>query len=180
MRRSLLPVALALALLGAGCGSSRKPATTAHATTIAPTTRSTSSTTKPAPPKVQLSTTTVPGLGQVLVNGQGKTLYVFAPDKAKRVTCVSQCAAIWPPLTLSGGAEVVASGGVKASLLGSAPNPGGGRVVTYAGWPLYAYVADTGAGSARGQAVDLNGGRWYVISPAGTVIAHKASSSATY
>jgi predicted lipoprotein with Yx(FWY)xxD motif len=180
MRRSLLPMALALAVLGAGCGSSRKSATTAHASTIALSTRSTSTTTKPAAPKVAVSTTTVPGLGEVLVNGQGKTLYVFAPERAKRVTCDSQCAAIWPPQTLSGGAEVVASGGVKASLLGSARNPGGGRVVTYAGWPLHAYVADTGAGSARGQAVDLNGGRWYVISTAGTVITHKASSSATY
>ncbi len=61
----------------------------------------------------------------------------------------------------------------KASLLGSDPDPAGGRVVTYAGWPLYTYVADTSAGAAKGQALNLNGGLWYVLAPSGKVIRKK-------
>jgi hypothetical protein len=75
------------------------------------------------------------------------------------------------------GSKAVGLGGVKASLLGSDPDPSGGKVVTYAGWPLYTYVADTGPGAANGQAKNLNGGLWYVISTSGQVIT-KASSSA--
>jgi predicted lipoprotein with Yx(FWY)xxD motif len=121
----------------------------------------------------------VDGLGPVLVNAQGKVLYTFAPDNANKVTCVGACAAVWPPLKLSG-SKPVPSGPVEASKLGSAPDPSGGRVVTYAGWPLYTYVADTSPGQARGQAVNLNGGLWYVIDPTGTVIKKKPSSSSTY
>lgn len=53
------------------------------------------------------------------------------------------------------------------------PEHAGGRVVTYDGWPLYTYVTDTAAGQANGQALNLNGGLWYVISPSGKVIKKK-------
>jgi predicted lipoprotein with Yx(FWY)xxD motif len=110
----------------------------------------------------------------VLVNAQGHTLYIFAPDNDKKVTCVGGCAAVWPPASLPTGEKAVASGAVKQSLLGSDPNPSGGQVITYAGWPLYTYVADTATGTATGEAVNLNGGLWYVISPSGTVIKAKS------
>jgi hypothetical protein len=35
---------------------------------------------------------------------------------------------------------------------------------------LYTYVSDTAAGQARGQALNLNGGYWYVLAPSGKVI----------
>jgi hypothetical protein len=71
---------------------------------------------------------------------------------------------------LPSGAHVNGSAGVKASLLGSDPDPSGGRVVTYAGWPLYTYVADGSPGSHTGQGINLNGGLWYVMSPSGSAI----------
>jgi predicted lipoprotein with Yx(FWY)xxD motif len=116
---------------------------------------------------------TIPGLGPVLVNAEGHTLYIFVPDNHKKVTCVGACASVWPPVKLATGAKAVGSGAVKASLLGSDPDPSGGRVITYAGWPLYLYVADTTPGAHAGQALNLNGGLWYVISPAGKVIKTK-------
>jgi predicted lipoprotein with Yx(FWY)xxD motif len=113
----------------------------------------------------------------VLVNGAGRTLYVFKPDNAKKVTCTGQCAAVWPPFKKpSGGGTLPVGGGAKASLLSSAPDPEGGQVLTYNGWPLYTYVTDTGAGSARGQALNLNGGLWYVIGPDGNPITKSAPS----
>ena len=178
MRRSFLLAALpALAALASACGSSNKSTTSAPAATTPST--STAAPTTSAGTKVTVAS--VDGLGPVLVNSQGKVLYIFAPDNAKKMTCVGACAAVWPPLKLSG-SKPVPSGPVEASKLGSAPNPSGGRVVTYAGWPLYTYVADTGPGTANGQAKNLNGGLWYVIDPTGTVIKKKTSStpSSTY
>jgi predicted lipoprotein with Yx(FWY)xxD motif len=122
---------------------------------------------------VVVSTRQVPKLGRVLVNGSGRTLYMFVPDKQKRVTCKSTCARIWPPLKLTPGAKTVASGGVKAGLIGSDADPSGGRVVTYNRWPLYTYAADTKSGVAYGQALNANGGLWYVLAPSGAVIKKK-------
>ncbi len=118
-----------------------------------------------------VSSGSLPSLGTVLVNAEGKTLYVFAPDGGRKVTCVGSCASVWPPLKLlseQGGASV--SGRAKPALLGSVSDPEGGRVVTYAGWPLYSYVADVRSGTARGQGLKVNGGYWYVITPAGKIV----------
>jgi predicted lipoprotein with Yx(FWY)xxD motif len=119
---------------------------------------------------VTISSATVPGLGVILVNAEGRTLYTFAPDKKSTVTCTSSCASVWPPVT---GEAPAGAKQVKASLLSSDANPSGGKVVTYAGWPLYTYVADSAPGTATGQALNLNGGLWYVITPAGKVITKK-------
>jgi len=50
---------------------------------------------------------------------------------------------------------------------------------TYAGWPLYTYVTDVGSGTAKGQALNLNGGVWYVISASGTVV-HRSQVPAAW
>jgi predicted lipoprotein with Yx(FWY)xxD motif len=120
----------------------------------------------------------VSGLGTVLVDGSGRTLYVFAPDKAKKVTCTGQCAAVWPPLKARSGKPAV-SGGVQASLVSSDPNPSGGSVITYNHWPLYTYVADPSAGTAHGQALNSSGGLWDVITPSGTVIKKRAGAGSS-
>ena len=123
---------------------------------------------------VVISSRKVGNLGTILVNSKGLTLYMFVPDKHKRVTCVSTCAVIWPPVKLPPGGKIVAKGKVEAKLLGSDRDPAGGRVVTYDGWPLYTYISDKKPGQATGQALNLNGGLWYVLSVSGKVI-HKAA-----
>ena len=163
-----------LALGLAACGGSTKStgsAPTPPAASTPTTATSTSSTTSSASnATVTISTASVPGLGTILVNAKGHTLYTFAPDKKSRVTCTGGCASVWPPAKLPTGAKPVAAGQVKQSLLASDPDPTGGLVITYAGWPLYTYVVDTAPGQHAGQALNLNGGVWHVISPAGTVI----------
>ncbi len=119
--------------------------------------------------QVTLSAEKIPNLGTVLVD-EGVTLYVFAPDHATEVTCEGACASAWPPLTVAAGQKPAASGAVRANLIGTDPGPKGTAVVTYAGWPLYSFVSDTEPGEANGQNVNLNGGYWYVISPAGKII----------
>lgn len=118
---------------------------------------------------VILSAGEIPGLGEVLVN-EGVILYVFAPDRATKVTCTGACASVWPPLTVSARQRPTASPPVSKQLVSTDPGPHGSKVVTYAGWPLYSFVSDTEPGEANGQNVKLNGGRWYVISPSGKVI----------
>lgn len=155
----VLPVA---ALIIAGCGSSSSSSTT--------TTSTSSAKTGSSAPGMKVSAKSVSSLGSVLVNEEGKTLYVFAPDKASKVTCQGECATIWPPLKVESGQKAVASGAVQSKLLGKDSDPEGGEVVTYSGWPLYTYTADTSAGTATGQGLNVNGGYWYVISPSGKVI----------
>ena len=137
--------------------------------------RGTTATKEPKP--VVISTRKVPKLGTVLVDGNGRTLYMFVPDKHKRVTCKGRCAVIWPPVVRRPGARIETKGKAKASLIGTDRNPAGGRVVTYRHWPLYTYIADRAPGQAKGQALDLNGGLWYVLAPSGKVIRTKLHGS---
>jgi predicted lipoprotein with Yx(FWY)xxD motif len=157
---------VALAPIAAGCGSSSSSSSSSSTSSYAPATSSAAS----AAAGVRVTSATVSGLGHVLVNSEGHTLYIFAPDNHAKVTCVGSCALVWPPDKLATGTKAVPAGEVKAALLSSDPDSEGGTVVTYAGWPLYTYVADTGPGSAKGQGLMLNGGLWYVISPSGQVI----------
>lgn len=111
-------------------------------------------------------------LGTVLVTNKGFALYMFAPDDARQVTCTGGCTTAWPPLVVPAGDTIAAGPGVKPGLLASTPDPGGGRVVTYNGWPLYTYLGDAAAGHADGQAKDDDGGYWYAMHPSGQIAGH--------
>ncbi len=91
-----------------------------------------------------MSTRKVRKFGTILVNSKGFTLYMFVPDKQKKVTCKGGCAVVWPPLKLKKGQKPTAGGAAKKKLLGM-----DGTVVTYNRWPLYTYVVDTKPGQAR-------------------------------
>ena len=110
------------------------------------------------------------GVGTVLVNARGYALYMFVPDDRRQVTCTSLCAATWPPLKIPADATLAAGVGVRSALLGSDPDPAGGRVVTYSGWPLYLYTGDVQPGQSTGQGIDLNGGDWFLIRPSGRLV----------
>jgi predicted lipoprotein with Yx(FWY)xxD motif len=170
-KAAVLLILAAPALAIAGCGGSSKSPTGSTPATTTPAPSTTSGTA--AAGGVKIASATIGRLGPSLVNAQGRTLYVFVPDKHNKVTCVGGCAAVWPPAFLPKGQKAQAAGQVKQSLLGSDPDPAGGRVITYAGWPLYTYVTDTAPGQAAGQALNLNGGLWYAISPAGKLITKK-------
>ncbi len=60
---------------------------------------------------------------------------MFQPDGHHAVTCTGACAGTWPPVKLPAGAAPAAGPRVRTSLLGSDPDPAGGRVITYEGWP---------------------------------------------
>jgi predicted lipoprotein with Yx(FWY)xxD motif len=159
-----------LNLLHEGQPATPTTSSTAASPSPSPTPTTPSTPAAPATKSIGLSVRTLPTVGAVLVNAEGHTLYTFAPDQHSKVTCVSACASVWPPLKLASGETPAGSSPLKASLLTSDPDPEGGSVVTYAGWPLYTYAADGSAGQDSGQAIEANGGRWYVIAPSGKVI----------
>jgi predicted lipoprotein with Yx(FWY)xxD motif len=107
-------------------------------------------------------------LGRILVDGKGRTLYLFEKDPRRHSACSGTCATYWPPLLTHG--EPTAGHGVRASLLGAIRRADGTTQVTYAGHPLYRYLEDTKPGQTRGQDSHIFGAGWYVLSPAGKKI----------
>jgi predicted lipoprotein with Yx(FWY)xxD motif len=114
---------------------------------------------------VTLSVRTIPGFGAFVVR-DGWTLYMYPPDRQRRVTCtgVEACDTAWPPVFVGAGRSVIAGPGIKKSLIGSIAGDGG-RIVTYNRWPLYYYVGDRKSGAINGQGQGFN---WYVVAPDGT------------
>jgi len=133
------------------------PETTAGATTTA---AEVTTTTLAADASVNLATS---DLGEILVDGEGRTLYLFMPDAQGDPTCSDQCADTWPAFTATGGA----GDGVDASLLGTVTRTDGGEQVTYNGWPLYFFVGDAAPGDTNGQGLN---GIWWVVNAAGEAV----------
>ena len=152
-RRSLtLLGALPLAVLAlAGCGGS--------ASHPLPTTSD------GRPASVGVAST---GLGDVLVDGQGRTLYLFQRDSGTISACTGACAVNWPPLHV-GGTPVVGSG-AKPSDIGKATRPDGISQLTYDGHPLYTFANDKKPGDTNGEGINAFGGYWYAVSPQGAKV----------
>jgi predicted lipoprotein with Yx(FWY)xxD motif len=111
---------------------------------------------------------TTVSLGKILVDGQGRSLYLFEADTSTKSTCSGQCAAAWPPLLTKGTPSV--SGDAQASKVGTTTRDDGTTQVTYNGHPLYLYAGDSKAGDTNGEGSKAFGAGWYVLSPAGDKI----------
>ena len=107
-------------------------------------------------------------LGQFLVDGNGRTLYLFEADKANASSCYDACAGVWPPVTTTG--SPLAGAGVNQSLLATTTRKDGSMEVVYNGHPLYYFISDKQAGDTTGQGLSSFGADWYVLSAAGTKI----------
>jgi predicted lipoprotein with Yx(FWY)xxD motif len=119
-------------------------------------------------------------LGKILVNSQGRSLYLFKADAGTKSACTGACATAWPPLLAKG--NPTAGSGANASLVGTTTRSDGRRQVTYNGHPLYLFIKDTKPGQTNGQGVIAFGGAWFGLSPAGNQISshptgHRGSSS---
>ncbi|MEX1208579.1 MAG: hypothetical protein WEE36_08255 [Acidimicrobiia bacterium] len=181
--KTLLSVALLLVLAACGDDDSSASTTTSTAasttTTVASTTTTTTgaatTTTAEGTTTTEAATTTSVATtgrflttaeddehGEILVDQDGFTLYLFLPDNQSAPTCTGTCATTWPPFEDDG--AVGAGAGIDPALLGSTPRPDGSLEVTYNGWPLYYYLPDVTPGDARGQG---NGSNWWVVDPDG-------------
>ncbi|QQQ74920.1 hypothetical protein IOD16_27900 [Saccharothrix sp. 6-C] len=117
----------------------------------------------PSGPQVTLVGKSVPKMGEVVQDGDGRTLYRFdkdTPDPAKS-NCEGQCAVTWPPVLSDGTPQLQ---GVDPALVSTVKRADGTEQVTLDGWPLYTYAKDEAPGQWKGQGV---GGTWFVVRPDG-------------
>jgi predicted lipoprotein with Yx(FWY)xxD motif len=117
-------------------------------------------------------------LGNILVAGNGKTLYMFARDKSAKSSCFGACAAFWPPLLTTGAPK--AGAGITAALLGTTHRSDGKVQVTYHSHPLYFFAKDTKAGQTNGEGVAAFGAKWFALSPAGTKVTPPSAAGGGY
>jgi predicted lipoprotein with Yx(FWY)xxD motif len=163
--------AAAVAALAAGCSSSGGSASSSpspSATSSAPA--------NPAPATGAAASvrTGSSSLGRILVDGSGRTLYLFEADTGTVSTCNGACAIAWPPdLTTGKPTET----GLTASMLGTSTRADHATQVTYDGHPLYYFDGDKAAGDVNGQGVTAFGGAWYVVSPQGSAITGSGAPS---
>jgi predicted lipoprotein with Yx(FWY)xxD motif len=133
------------------------------------------SATHAAPASSTVVSTAKTGLGRILVNSRGHTLYLFGKDRNGKSACSGQCATFWPPLIANGKPRV--AGGAKASLIGSIRRADGRRQVTYNHHPLYTFVKDTKKGQTHGEGFSAFGAKWYAVSPAGARVLRRPAGN---
>jgi len=168
--RHLPVLTLAGAALLAACGSSYTSTTTGG---------SSQSSGGPSA-AITVSAANVPGLGTVMVNGNGMTIYVLSSERGGNITCTDAngCTKVWPDTELpKGTTQGIAGSGAQASLLSTIKAADGSLYLTYGGWPLYTYTGDTGPLQSHGEGIMSFGGTWWALSPAGTPVT--SASSAT-
>jgi predicted lipoprotein with Yx(FWY)xxD motif len=157
-----VPVVAALAV--ASCGSSSGSNTSRS----------------PAPPKTANGQSATVGvanenLGNILVDSQGRTLYLFRSDSGTKSACTSACAIDWPPLRATDKPTV---GGGAASIVATSARSDGKPQITYNGHPLYLFSGDQKPGDTNGEGVNAFGGLWYALSSAGNQIVGSAPNQA--
>jgi len=155
---------LAIALVAAGCGSSASGSPYSSG----PYGSAATPTAPPATARAAKVGVRNSPLGRILVDGRGRTLYLFEKDKRASSSCYGSCASIWPPFTSKG--KPRAGHGVLARKLGTTKRTDGKLEVTYNRHPLYYYAGDSKRGDTKGQGLDQFGGEWYVLSPAGSKV----------
>jgi predicted lipoprotein with Yx(FWY)xxD motif len=127
---------------------------------------------------IHLTTSTT--LGSYLVDGSGRTLYIFGNDVPAGATtpavsnCVTQCLTFWPVFHVD---TVTVSGNLSASDFAEIVRTDGAKQTTYKGWPLYYFASDSAAGQTNGQGLE---GTWFVATQPFYTEMVRADSVATH
>ena len=157
--RAALLAALAVALAACGGGEDEGSGTAATAAPATTAAQETSGTT------VAVANNK---LGDILVDGEGRTLYAFTKDQGDQSACSGECATNWPALT----GTATAGTGAQASLLSTATQASGTDQVTYDGKLLYHFAGDAKPGDTNGQGV---GTVWFAVAADGALVKEKAT-----
>ena len=173
MRKALTGAALlaALTIIAAGCGGGDEPSGTATpaepATTAAPAESATTAAQETGGTTVAVANSK---LGDILVDGDGRTLYVFTKDQGDQSACSGPCVDNWPALV----GDATAGTWVQASMLSTSMQASGDAQVTYGGKLLYYFAGDAKPGDTNGQGV---GSVWYALTADGNLVKQKAAGA---
>ncbi|MGW6277439.1 COG4315 family predicted lipoprotein [Kribbella sp. NPDC055071] len=118
-----------------------------------------------------LATADVGGFGKVVVDGNGRTVYVFDKDTSGKSNCEGGCLAMWPAVPAGDGTPQL--DGIDASLVSTVTRSDGTKQLAIGGLPIYLFANDSQAGDAKGQAV---GGTWWVVGADGKKITAQPSA----
>ena len=105
-------------------------------------------------------------LGEIVVDVEGMTVYVFDKDTPGSGTsaCTGGCLEAWPAVVADSDSPTVE--GVSGEV-GTITRDDGTLQVTLEGYPLYLWQDDTAPGDTTGQGVQ---GVWWVVTPDGTKV----------
>ena len=108
----------------------------------------------------------------MLTNASGMTLYWFVIDTSHKSNCNGDCAQHWTPVP----GPAKAGAGVTGTLT-TITRSDGSKQAAYDGHPLYTYVADTAPGMAKGNGLNIAGGKWWEMTASGATPAPAQSAS---
>lgn len=170
----------AIALLIAACSNAGGGPTTAPTTAATQATPTTAATETAAATQAaeafEIELADNDKVGNYLVDGDGKTLYLFMSDSADKSACNGDCAGSWPPLTLDAGETVEGGEGVTGTFT-TITRDDGSTQVAYAGHPLYHFSGDQAAGDTNGQGLFS---KWYMVGADGNAIMGSTSTGGRY
>lgn len=98
-----------------------------------------------------VSVRSLPGVGTVLVNQSGMTLYSPQQEADGKIACTGACLSFWFPVRATAGKAPRAPGAVSTSLGTVHRADDGLTQLTYHGRPLYTFRLDTAPGQAHGD-----------------------------
>jgi predicted lipoprotein with Yx(FWY)xxD motif len=145
---STLSAGLAAAALLAACSSGYKSGASA---------------TSQAAAAGALTTHEVSGVGTVLADSNGMTLYAADEEASGTIKCTGACEQFWKPATAT---STSTPSGVMATI-GTVTRPNGQAQLTYNGAPLYTFTQDSAPGDAKGNGIkdsfDTNHFTWHAV-----------------
>lgn len=157
--------ALAAGLLLTGCGGGGETATAEPPASSSPP--------EAAAPALATADS---DLGEIVVDAEGRTVYVFDEDEpgSGESACTGECAGTWPAVEAADDAPT--ADGLDGEL-GTIEREDGTLQVTLDGRPLYLFAGDGSAGDVTGQGVD---GTWFVVGADGEKITEGGEPSFSY
>ena len=123
------------------------------------------------------------GVGTVLADQAGKTIYSPEQEATRKILCTSSCLSFWFPVTVASAHVPRHASGING-VLGTIRRPDDGKIqVTYNGKPLYTFRLDRSPGQDHGNNFhDSFGGTsftWQAVTTAGAAPHSSGPASAT-
>jgi len=121
-------------------------------------------TTTTAPARIDAITVADTGLGQILVDADGITLYGFLNDSDGVSNCNGACADAWPPVPGDTAVDTSVLDGGKFKTI---EREDGTTQLAIGKWALYYFAGDAQPGDVNGQG---SGDAWFVVAPDGALV----------